>query len=84
MVSLFKYCHYLNLEVYLPTVKHHETRRKKRNGFYDSEDELYVEEINKDNVSKLLKHLIFKCMGFLCLLFMLLHNYMDKRDKIKN
>ena len=50
MVSLFKYCHYLNLEVYIPTVKHHQTRRKKRYEFYDSDDELYFEEINKNNV----------------------------------
>ena len=50
MVSLFKYCHYLNLEVYIPIVKHHQTRRKKRYEFYDSDDELYFEEINKNNV----------------------------------
>ena len=50
MVSVFKYCPYLNLEIYIPTVKHHQTRRKKRYEFYDSDDELYFEEINKNNV----------------------------------
>ena len=54
MVSLFKYCHYLNLEVYIPTVKHHQTRRKKRYEFYDSDDELYFEEIREDTASKYL------------------------------
>jgi len=63
MVSLFKYCHYLNLEVYIPTVKHHQTRRKKRYEFYDSDDELYFEEINKDNVSKFLKAYYFQMYG---------------------
>ena len=76
MVSVFKYCHYLNLEVYIPTVKHHQTRRKKRYEFYDSNDELHSEEINKDNAT-------IKFIGFLRLLFMLLHIYMTKCDKFK-
>ena len=63
MVSLFKYCHYLNLEVYIPTVKHHQTRRKKWYEFYDSDDELYFEEINKDNVSTCLKACYIQMYG---------------------
>jgi hypothetical protein len=63
MVSVFKYCPYLNLEIYIPTVKHHQTRRKKRYEFYDSDDELYFEEINKDNVSKFLKAYYIQMYG---------------------
>ena len=63
MVSLFKYCHYLNLEVYIPTVKHHQTRRKKRYEFYDSDDELYFEEINKDNSIKFLNAYYYQMYG---------------------
>ena len=63
MVSVFKNCHYLNLEVYIPTVKHHQTRRKKRYVFYDSDDELYFEEINKNNVSKFLNEYYYQMYG---------------------
>ena len=60
MVSLFKHCHYLNLEVYIPTVKHHQRRRKK---LYDSDDELYFEEINKINASKFLNACYYQMYG---------------------
>ena len=63
MVSVFKYCHYLNLEVYIPTVKHHQTRRKKRYEFYDSDDELYFEEINKNNVINFLNAYYYQMYG---------------------
>ena len=63
MVSLFKYCHYLNLEVYIPTVKHHQTSRRKRYEFYDSDDEVYFEEINKDNASRCLKAYYIQMYG---------------------
>ena len=63
MVSVFKYCHYLNLEVYIPTVKHHQTRRKKRYEFYDSDDELYFGEINKNNVRNLLNVYYYQMYG---------------------
>ena len=63
MVSLFKYCPYLNLEVYIPTVKYHQSRRKKLYEFYDSDDELYFEEINKENVSKFLEAYYIQMYG---------------------
>ena len=62
MVSVFKYCPYLNLEIYIPTVKH-ETRRKKRYEFYDSDDELYFEEINKNNVRNFLNVYDYQMYG---------------------
>ena len=63
MVSVFKYCHYLNLEVYIPTVKHHQRRRKKRYEFYESDDELYFEEMNKDSASKCLHAFYYQLYG---------------------
>ena len=63
MVLVFKYCPYLNLEVYIPTVKHHQTRRHKRYEFYDSDDELYFEEINKNNVRIFLNVYYYQMYG---------------------
>ena len=62
MVSVFKYCHHLNLEVYIPTL-HHQTRRKKLYEFYDSDDELYFEEIIKDNAIKFLNAYYYQMYG---------------------